>query len=110
MLQRIDAARVEPDRHGALVGRAIELGSRLVWTLAAAAWLVGTVASWTGLVGPIATTAWLVRPIAARSLAAGALARLPVAATLRWSVGSVSVRSIRSAVGTASVEAHRRER
>jgi hypothetical protein len=68
------------------------------------------------LVRPIATTLGPIRPLASAPrlewpvAAAATLARLPVAASLRRPVGSVSIGSIGSAVGTASVEAHRRER
>ena|SRR5688572_24089237 len=111
MLQRVDTSRIQAERHGAFVGRALESRSRGEGPVAAAARLVGAIPAASWLVRTVRSAAWLVRTI--RAVAAGPLARLPVAATLRGSVGSigpVAIGSVGSAVGTASVETHRFQR
>ena len=111
VLQRVYPSRIQAERHCALVGRALESRSRGEGPVAAAARLVGTVPAATWLIWAVRSAARLVRTI--RAIAAGALARLPVAATLRGTVGSigpVAIGSVGSAVWAASVETHRFQR
>ncbi|HEX2843930.1 MAG TPA: hypothetical protein VHP64_01650, partial [Candidatus Limnocylindria bacterium] len=112
MLQRVDAARIEADRHGTLVGRApFEARPRSKRTVTAPRLKRRPVAAAARRVGRAVT--W--RPIAGRigavSTATAPLARLPVAAwagTARLTIVAVAIGTVVwAAWAAAAVETHR---